>query len=192
MYKETDLFKVKNRTKNFSRRKTYLSKSHGCLVKATDNLLKSGINKFKIIIVGEGEHRQMLEKMIKELNITKYIKLVGIRTDVIELMKEADIFVLPSRYEGLSIAMIEAMACGLPIIASDAPGINPYILNGVNGILFPIEDHKELAENIKKLANNRKLRHRFSIEGKKLFNSEFDMKKNINSLKKLIEDYVSI
>ena len=107
--------------------------------------------------------------MIEELSIQKYIKLVGIRDDVKDLMKEADIFVLPSRYEGLSVAMIEAMACGLPIIASDAPGINPYIMNGVNGLLFPIEDHNELSKNIIKLANNKKLRKKLSVEGQKYF-----------------------
>ena len=115
-------------------------------LKATKKLIDIGMNDFIILIVGEGEQRKMLEKMIEELSVQKYIKLVGIREDVKDLMKDADIFVLPSRYEGLSVAMIEAMSCGLPIIASDAPGINPYIKNGVNGLLFPIEDHDELVK----------------------------------------------
>ena len=191
-YKKNDLFPQKCGLKILAVGRLTYQKAMEVLVKATNNLIKIGIEDFKVIIVGEGEQRIMLEKMIEELSIQKYIKLVGIRDDVKDLMKEADIFVLPSRYEGLSVAMIEAMSCGLPIIASDAPGINPYIINGVNGLLFPIEDHDELSKNIIKLANNKKLRKKLSVEGQKYFNSEFNMKKNIISLVKLIDEYVSI
>ena len=155
------------------------------LVKAANILYKNGMKNFEVIIVGEGEQRIMLEKMIREFNAEKYIRLLGIRSDVIGLLKSADIFVLPSRYEGLSVAMIEAMACGCPIIATDAPGINAYIKNGVNGLLFPIEDHEKLSEMIKKLITNKILRQKLSDEGKKTFKNEFDIKRNINILDKL-------
>ena len=191
-YPKNVLFEASTAFKILSVGRLTHQKAMEVLVKATDQLLKNGINDFLIIIVGEGEQRMILTKMIEDLSIQKYIKLVGIHSDVMGLMKEADIFVMPSRYEGLSIAMIEAMACGLPIIASDAPGINTYIKNGINGLLFPIGDHKALSKNITILGNNKKLRKKLSIEGKKYFNSEFNMRKNIISLENLIGEYVSI
>ena len=191
-YQKNDLFEDSTALKILSVGRLTYQKAMEVLVKATDHLIKNGINDFKIIIVGEGEQRIILEKMIEDLSIQKYIKLVGIRSDVMGLMREADLFVMPSRYEGLSIAMIEAMACGLPIIASDAPGINHYIKSWINGILFPIGDHKALSKNIIILGNNKNLRKKLSEEGKKYFTSEFNMINNINSLVKLIDEYVSI
>ena len=135
-HQKNDLFEDSTALKILSVGRLTYQKAMEVLVKATDHLIKYGINDFKILIVGEGEQRRMLEKMIEELGIQKYIKLVGIRSDVMGLMKEADLFVMPSRYEGLSIAMIEAMACGLPIIASDAPGINYYIKSGIMDYCF--------------------------------------------------------
>ena len=192
LYKKNNVFPPKCGLKILAVGRLTHQKAMEVLIKATYHLVENGMKDFIVIIVGEGEQRILLEKMIEELSIQKYIRLVGIRDDVKDLMKEADIFVLPSRYEGLSVAMIEAMSCGLPIIASDAPGINPYIINGVNGLLFPIEDHNELSKNIIELANNKQLRKKLSVEGKKYFNSEFDMLKNISSFEKLIEEHVSI
>ena len=107
---------------------------------------------------------------------------LGIRHDVIGLMKASDIFVMPSRFEGLSIAMIEAMACGLPIVASDAPGLRTYIEHGQNGLLFPVEDHKAMAKYILQLAEDRNLRDRLSLEARESFEKEYDMRNNIKSL----------
>ena len=191
-YYKNNLFEMSTALKILSVGRLTYQKAMEVLVKATDHLLKNGMKNFIIMIVGEGEQRIILEKMIEDFSIQKYIKLVGIRSDVMNLMKEADLFVMTSRYEGLSIAMIEAMACGLPIIASDAPGINPYIKSGINGLLFPIGDDKALSKNIIKLGNNKKLRKKLSIEGKKCFNSEFNMIKNISNLKKIISEYVSV
>ena len=188
-YQKNYLFEDSTALKILSVGRLTYQKAMEVLVKATVNLIENDKKDFIVIIVGEGTQRKILEDMIKEFHIGDHIKLVGIRNDVIDLMKEADIFVLPSRYEGLSIAMIEAMAHGLPIIASDAPGIRTYIKNGVNGLLFPIEDHKTLSKQIIKLANNNKLRKKLSAESKVSFDNEFNLKRNIASLEKLIDEY---
>ena len=184
-YQKNDLFEESTALKILAVGRLTYQKAMEVLVKAANILYQNGIKNFVVIIVGEGEQRQMLEKMIQEFNAEKYINLLGIRFDVINLMKSADIFVLPSRYEGLSIAMIEAMACGCPIIATDAPGINAHIKNGVNGLLFPIEDHDKLSEMIKKLIENKILRQKLLVAGEKTFKNEFDMKRNIKILDKL-------
>jgi glycosyltransferase involved in cell wall biosynthesis len=162
-------------------RLTY-QKAMEVLVRAAAELLSQGLHDFFVMIAGEGEERIGLENLIRDLKVENNIKLLGIRHDVIGLMKASDIFVMPSRYEGLSIAMIEAMACGLSIVASDAPGLKTYIIQGKNGLLFPVEDHKAMAKCILQLAEDRNMRDRLSLAARESFEKEYNMRKNIKSL----------
>jgi len=155
------------------------------LVEAVGIVVKQGFRDLFVMVVGEGENRLQIEKMIRENKLERYIKLLGIRHDVVELMKNSDVFVMPSRYEGLSIAMIEAMACGLPIIASDGPGLNRYINQGVNGVIFKVGDHKGLAEQILRLAKDKQLRSKLSCGSKSTFKKEYDLRSNIKPLDEL-------
>jgi len=166
-------------------------KAFEVLVRAAAELTTLGRHPIYVMIVGEeaGE-RKMLENLIYDLRLSNCVKLLGIRHDVIGLMKASDIFVMPSRFEGLSIAMIEAMACGLPIIASDAPGLRTYIKHGENGLLFPIEDHDALAKLIIELAEDRNLRVRLSHQARASFEVDYDMRKNIKTLNMLLRKNV--
>ena len=137
-------------------------KNFDILIRAVKEVVDQGLNDLLVLIAGEGEERMRLEQLIQDLKIESYVKLLGLRHDVMGLMKASDLFVMPSSYEGLSLAMIEAMACGLPIIASDVRGLKDYITNEQNGLLFPVGDYKALAERIMQLANNRKLRSKLS------------------------------
>jgi glycosyltransferase involved in cell wall biosynthesis len=159
------------------------------IIKAAAELEKQGMHDFFVMILGEGEERKQLEALIKDLRVENCVKLLGIRHDVIGLMKASDIFVIPSRYEGLSIAMIEAMACGLPIVASDAPGLNSYIEQGHNGILFPIGDYKALADCILRLAEDNNFRIQLSCGARESFMINHDMRKNIRPLALLIRNF---
>jgi len=167
-------------------------KGFDILIKAVAEVVKQGIKDLLVIVVGDGEERLRLEKLILDLKLDSYVKLLGLRHDAIALMKASDLFVMPSHYEGLSIAMIEAMACGLPIIASDAPGLRNYIKNDQNGLLFPVADQKALAKCILHLANDKKLRIRLSHEARKSFKKKFDMHNNVKSLDKLFREFAGI
>jgi len=167
-------------------------KAFEVLVRAVAELVKQGLNNLFVLIAGEGVERVHLEQLIRDLGVGNYIKLPGIRDDVISLLKASDIFVMPSRFEGLSIAMIEAMACGLPIVASDAPGLRDCIDHEQNGLLFPVEDHKALAERILQLANDKKLRFRLSHGARQCFEREYDMDRNIKALDILFRKYTAI
>ncbi|MGA1824853.1 MAG: glycosyltransferase, partial [bacterium] len=85
---------------------------------------------FQCQIVGDGKSRKLLERMIREYNIGDQVMLLGNRRDIPFLLNQADIFVLPSRYEGLGIVILEAMASGLAIISSDIEGPSEIIHNG--------------------------------------------------------------
>jgi glycosyltransferase involved in cell wall biosynthesis len=167
-------------------------KGFDILVRAVAEVLEQNRNDFVLAIVGRGQERIRLEKLINDLNVSENVKLMGLRHDVMELLKGSDVFIMPSLYEGLSIAMIEALACGLPIIASDAPGIRDHVKNDQNGILFPIGDHKALSACILKILNNKKLLEKLSRNAKKSFEQQYNMRKNINTLENLFRKYVQI
>jgi glycosyltransferase involved in cell wall biosynthesis len=194
-YQSTDLAKEfpgsSNKLKLFSAGRLAHQKAYEVLIKAVAELTKSGKKDIFVMIAGDGEEKNRLEALIGNLSLGSYIKLLGIRHDVMGLMKASDIFVLPSRFEGLSVAMIEAMACGLPIIASDVPGLNVYIKEGENGLQFPVEDHKALAMCILRLLKDEKLRLKLSCGARKSFKTEYDLYKNIEALDALFQNYCS-
>jgi glycosyltransferase involved in cell wall biosynthesis len=159
------------------------------LIKAAAEIVDRDFKNFLVLIAGEGEEKSRLIELVNDLKVENHVKLLGMRHDVLELITASDIFVIPSRFEGLSIAMIEAMACGLPVIASDAPGLREHVMNEENGLLFPVADYRELAEQILRLANDEDLRVRLSKGAKDTFNREYDMRQNIRPLDILFREY---
>ena len=167
-------------------------KSFDILLQAIAVVINQGLNDLLLLIAGEGEERIRLERLIQELRLEDCVRLLGLRHDVMALMKASDIFVMPSRYEGVSLAMIEAMACGLPIIASDARGLKDCITDEQNGLLFPVDDYNALAERILRLANNKELRDRLSLRARSSFETEYDMRKNVKPLDMLFRKYATM
>jgi glycosyltransferase involved in cell wall biosynthesis len=156
-------------------------KYYEILIKAAAKIIKKNIEIF-VLILGEGSERNMLEKLIAKLNLNNCVKMPGERKDAIYFLKGSDVFILTSKYEGLSIAMIEAMSHGLPVIASDAPGITRYINHGLNGLLFEVGEYRALAQHTVTLAKDKQLREKLSHGARKTFENEFDIKKNIQSI----------
>ena len=101
---------------------------------------------YKLIIYGEGPLRYNLQSQIKDLDLENNVELPGFFTDVNDRIRKASIFVLPSNYEGISNAMLEAMALGIPTICTDCPvgGASMVIQNNVNGILISVNNKDEL------------------------------------------------
>lgn len=170
-------------------RLTY-QKNFEVLIKAARFLVDKDFKDFIFLIIGEGEDRLKLERLILDLEVGEYVRLLGLRHDVLQFMKSSNLLVMPSRYEGLSIAMIEAMACGLPIIGTKSPGLRDYIKDGQNGVLFPVGDDKALSERILELARSRELTSRLSRGARKTFEAEYDMRKNIQFLDLQIRKYL--
>ena len=92
------------------------------------------------------------------LGISERTHFLGFRKDRLALLKGLDVFVLPSRLEGIPRCLMEAMAAGVPVIASDIPGCNDLVIDHETGILFPVNDAQALAEKVRELAVNHALR----------------------------------
>ncbi len=108
----------------------------------------------KFLWVGEGEYRNFLMTKVREYRVEDYVMFLGHRNDILQLLHAADLFVFPTHYEGLPFALIEAMAAGLPIIASDATSIPEIIEHGKHGLLFRTGDCCSLLETLRWALNH--------------------------------------
>jgi L-malate glycosyltransferase len=100
----------------------------------------------RFVIAGDGELRLQLEKQVKDHRLEKHVFLAGFRPDVLSLHKAFDIFVMSSVTEGLGTSLLDAMACGKPIVATTAGGIPEVVEHGVSGFLVPPRDPERLAQ----------------------------------------------
>lgn len=160
-----------------------LTKNKGLehLIAAIRNLkTKEPNQKFKAIIIGEGENRSKLEKKINELGLTNDVFLVGFIADAPRLLSAFDIFVLPSLKEGLPYALMEAMASGRPAVATDIGGIPDLIEHEKNGLLVEAKDHLALAAAIGRLAANPDLRERLASAARQKVVEEYSIRNMID------------
>ncbi len=161
--------------------------------KGVDILLSAfkDVTQGTLYIVGDGEDRDKLHDLSKQIGIDSRVKFLGIRHDMPELYKITDVFVLPSRWEGLVIVMMEAMASGLPIIASRIDGMNELVEEGRNGILISPENISELSEAMRTLLTDRSRRESMAYENLK-DSKKFDIQSHSESLLHIINSEHSI
>lgn len=124
------------------------SKDQDTLIRAISHL----DDKYVLWLVGDGVRKQKLKALVAELNIEEKVKFIGIRSDVKNILKAADIIVMSSHWEGLSLSNVEGMASGKPFIASNVDGLRE-VTEGA-GILFQHGNDKELADIIKHLSTD--------------------------------------
>lgn len=146
-----------------------LSKQKGYryLIDAVPEILRE-FPKIEIWLIGDGELRQELEIQSKRLGIQDHIKFLGKRNDVITLLKQIDLFVLPSIWEGLPTVIIESMSQGVPVLATDIPGTRELIIDGKTGWLVPMQDSEALAKTTIYILQNPQERLRVSQEALKI------------------------
>jgi glycosyltransferase involved in cell wall biosynthesis len=118
-----------------------------------------------LLLIGDGQLKQSMERRIRVDNIPN-VHFLGFRGDVPRLLQSADIFVLPSRREGLPRSIMEAMAAGKPVVATDVRGNRNLVGNGVTGILVKLGDVVGLAQAILQLIHNPELRLRMGEAGR--------------------------
>jgi L-malate glycosyltransferase len=133
----------------------------------------------RFVIAGEGELRPLLERQIKEHRLEKHVFLVGFRPDVLSVHKAFDIFVMSSVTEGLGTSLLDAMACGKPIVATTAGGMPEVVVDGKTGLLVPPRDHDALADSIVALLKDEALRRKMGAAGEARVRDHFSAERMV-------------
>lgn len=137
---------------------------------------------YKLLLVGDGERRTVLEKMMVIEGVQDRVFFLGVRNDIYSLIKMCDIAILSSHWEGFGLAAVEAMACGVPTVASNVPGLAEVV--GEGGILFEKGSEKDLANVLRRLEDTD---YYNAIKSKGIRKSEaYDIR---NMIKKIMDVY---
>jgi glycosyltransferase involved in cell wall biosynthesis len=129
----------------------------------------------KLLLVGEGPLRSQLERIALELGIQDSVEFLGLRRDIADLLQRSWGFVMPSRWEGMPNALLEAMACGLPCVATRVSGSEDIVLNGVNGLLVEPEQPSELARALRCIIEDVDMAQRLGQEGRVTVTSDYQL-----------------
>ena len=166
---------------NFSR--LHEEKGHRYLVEAIARLHKKHPG-LRLVIVGEGAERSILERQIERAGLSGVIRLLGWRRDAMALMAAVDAVVQPTLQEAFSQVMAEALWMGRPLVITDVSGATDIIKDGDNGLLVPKEDVDALAMAVERVATDQELRRRLADRGQEFVRNEL----NIESIAKLYEN----
>jgi glycosyltransferase involved in cell wall biosynthesis len=145
------------------------------LLEVAQRLKSSGNDHFELQLVGEGEQRANLERLTVEKGLTKHVRFMGWveRKAIVELYRQADLFVTATTWEGMPNTVLEAMACGLPVVGTRASGLVELVREGVNGYLVDINDVAAMTDRLVDLINNNYERQRMGKESRKIAEREF-------------------
>lgn len=138
-------------------------------------LLSSKESNIHCIIMGEGEERKRLEEQIKKLNLSHHISLAGFVADAYRYLSGLDLFALTSVKEGLPYALMEAMASGLPVIASRVGGVPDLITHQKNGILVPAKNPSEFKKHFEDFLTSRPLLTTLGMHAKKTITEHYSL-----------------
>ena len=151
-------------------------KGQDVLFDAIAHLPEDVLDKIHLLIVGrEGKATSALQKQVQEKGISSCISFLGHRTDIPALLNMCDIFVFPSRFEGLPGVLIEAEASGLPIICTHLSMMLEVVKVNENALTFEIDNPVQLAEAIEKLVAEADLRSQFAKKSKEVFKENFQI-----------------
>jgi glycosyltransferase involved in cell wall biosynthesis len=147
----------------------------------------------KVLIVGNGnkDYRLFLQEKAKSLELSSNIIFAGFRDDIPQLLGGMDIFCLPSLTEGFNRSLLEAMACGLPVVATHVGGNLEIVRDGVNGAVVPPHNPYALGSAIIELLKDREKARIMGSEGHRLVEEKFSIEKNVRLTESLYEEVIS-
>jgi glycosyltransferase involved in cell wall biosynthesis len=159
-------------------------KNHGMLFEAAAILHRRGIP-FRLRLVGVGPLQAKYAELCRRLGIHARVEFLGYRNDIPDLLAETDIAVLTSIKEGLPRAALEAMAMGIPVVATRAPGTREVVRHGETGLTVEIGDEPGLADALGLLLDDPELRARLGAHGRRVALEEFDERPVVDTLREL-------
>lgn len=163
----------------------HISKGHRYLLEAFE-ALSSQHHNIKLLLVGDGTERKNLEQQISSYQNKQNILFLGRRTDVPQLLKISNVFVLPTLFEGMSNAIMEAMACELPVVTTDIPENKILIKNNESGILVPTRSSQDLSNAISTLIRNTDLSKKLGGSGKEFLEQSISLEISVSLLRRFM------
>jgi len=163
-------------------------KNIDALVRAFARLPKSALEKCKMLLLGDGPELPFVRNTAKDLGVKEKVIFAGMRSDIPQCLSLVDIYVQPSKFEGVPNAVLEAMAAGLPVIATNVGGVPEIVEDGRTGILVEVDDEKTLARSIELLIEDPEKRRKMGSLGRKRVTSLFSIEKMVSEYEKLYED----
>ena len=145
----------------------YWIKNQEMMIRTISRLRKKG-KRIRLTLLGEGEDRAKLEALVRELGVKDDVSMPGIQKDVERWLQESDLYISASKTEGLPLSILEAMACGLPVIATAAGGVKDIVRDGVCGRLVETDDESAFEQAILDLYENEALRQRASLASRRI------------------------
>lgn len=139
------------------------------------NRVPDGRQRLALVMVGDGSHRQRVHSTFDEAHLSKIVWFPGQRDNVPELLQAFDVFVLPSLAEGISNTILEAMATGLPVVATDVGGNGELVSHGNTGYLVPSKNAELMADAIRRYAEDPELRATHGQRARSIVESKFDL-----------------
>jgi glycosyltransferase involved in cell wall biosynthesis len=145
------------------------------------------------VIAGrEGHATDELNRIAQQMRLNGHVRFLGHRDDIPDLLAAADVFVFPSLYEGLGGSLIEAMALGLPIVASDIPAIREVVEPEGNAVIVPPGDAEALARGIERVLNDQEMARRFGQRSRDLFLERFTLERAVDKMTVLYREVANI
>lgn len=161
-------------------------KNHDCFLRAARLVLESYDN-VRFLIIGDGELRGELERKARDLRIESRVVFMGFQHNLQKIYAGLDVVTLSSYNEGLPVALIEAMSAGKPVISTDVGGVRDLILDGLNGLLVPSNDHQALAEAILYLLRRPERRRMMGDAGRDKAYPGFDKTRLVRDIDRLYQ-----
>ena len=162
-------------------------KDHAGLLNALTHI-QSQIPEVRLLLVGDGELQADLQGQARSLGLSSSVTLAGHRSDVPEILSTLDVFVLSSLWEGLPNAVLEAMASGLPVVATQVGGVPELVVDGETGVLVPPRDPTALADALVRLLQDAALRRRMGHAGRARVQEHFSVERMVRETEGLYEE----
>jgi glycosyltransferase involved in cell wall biosynthesis len=147
--------------------------------------LRDEMKNVQLTIIGDGPDREKLQNCAREKGISDAVNFCGEAEEIVPYLQQSAVFVLPSFSEGLSNVLLEAMACGLPVVATRVGGTIDLVQDGFNGILIEPDNAGQLYQAMKKILQDKDLAKALGVQARKTAAEKF-------SLKSVTEQYVSL
>jgi glycosyltransferase involved in cell wall biosynthesis len=166
-------------------------KGHTWLIEAA-NILRKDYPDISVLIVGEGDLKDTLESQIRDNGLEGTVKLLGARRDIQKLLAISELYVMPSLFEGLPITLLEAMAAGKPIVATEVDGIRNVLRNGIEGLIIPPKESEGLAGAISDLLSDRHLAESLAQSSLKKVREDFNIQDHVKRIEEIYLEQATV